>query len=82
MSTITIAVDDQVLERAQRKAAALHTSVPALVQEYLADLAKGAESEAERFARLAREEQEIIDRIGHFSASDRLPRDQLYDRKY
>lgn len=38
-------------------------------------------AEESEFDRLAREEKEIRDRITHFDGGDRLPRDELYDRK-
>jgi hypothetical protein len=81
MSSITIAVDDEVLERAQLRAAALHTSVPALVQQYLADIAKSTETDGERFQRLLALERETRACVARFSAADRLPRAELYDRK-
>ena len=57
-------------------AAERDTSVSALVKRFLTDLANG-ETEFERLKRL---EQETRARIVNFSASDRLPRDELYDR--
>ena len=58
-------------------AAERDTSVSALVKRFLVDLTSG-ETE---FERLRREEQELRKRIKNFSGADRLPRDELYDRR-
>ena len=65
------------------RAAELNTSVSALVQEQLADISSQARSRVspEEFEPLERLEQEITKRITDFSGGDRLPRDELYDRK-
>lgn len=76
MKNITISVDDDTYRLARVKAAERDTSVSALVKLYLVDLARGEGS----FERLAREEKELRARIRDFSAGDRLPRDQLYER--
>jgi plasmid stability protein len=76
MKNITVSVDDDTYRRARIKAAERDTSVSALVREYLASLAR----EESDFERLKREEKELRASIKGFSASDRLPRDELYDR--
>ena len=76
MKNITVSVDDETYRRARIKAAEQDTSVSALVRGFLAGLAQ-AETE---FERLKREEKELRARIKGFSASDRLPREDLYDR--
>jgi len=58
-------------------AAQRDTSVSALVKRFLVELASG-ETE---FERLRREEQELRKQITNFSGGDRLPRDELYDRR-
>lgn len=58
-------------------AAQRDTSVSALVKRFLTELA-AAETEFERLKRLERETRA---RITNFSASDRLPRDELYNRR-
>ena len=58
-------------------AAQRDTSVSAMVKRFLVELASG-ETE---FERLRREEQELREKITDFSASDRLPRNELYDRR-
>jgi hypothetical protein len=73
---ITVTVDDETYRQARIKAAERDTSVSALVKQFLTDLAAG-ESD---FDRLVRKEIEIRKRIKDFSASDRLPRDELYKR--
>ena len=57
-------------------AAQRDTSVSALVKRFLLELASG-----ETFERLRREEHELRDRVTNFSASDRLPRDELYKHR-
>src|SRR5712692_1915762 len=77
MKNITVSLDDETYRRARMLAAQRDTSVSALVKRFLQDLASG-ESEFERLKRLERETRE---RITDFSASENLPRDQLYDRR-
>jgi hypothetical protein len=76
MKNITVSVDDDTYRRARIKAAERDTSVSALVKQYLAALARDDDT----FERLVREEKELRARIKDFSASDRLPRDELYRR--
>jgi predicted transcriptional regulator len=77
MKNITVSLDDETYRRARMIAAHRDTSVSALVKRYLVDLASG-ETE---FERLRREEQELREKIAEFDGSDRLPRDELYDRR-
>lgn len=58
------------------KAAERDTSVSALVREFLLELAAD-ESDFERRKRL---QDEVIQSIRNFSASDRLTRDEVHDR--
>lgn len=76
MKNITVSLDDETYRRARMIAAARDTSVSALVKRFLTDLAAG-ETE---FERLRREEEELRRQVKGFSASDNLPRDELYDR--
>lgn len=64
--------------RARMIAAHRDTSVSALVKRFLVDLASG-ETEFERLRRL---EQAMREQIADFDGSDRLPRDEIHDRKY
>jgi len=77
VKNITVSVDDEVYRRARVKAAERDTSVSALVRQFLVDLASGTDE----FERLEQLEQAVRDRITDFSASDRLSRDALYDRR-
>lgn len=76
MRNITVSVDDETYRRARIAAAERDTSVSALVQEFLKQLAAG-ETETER---LKRQEREIRNRITNFSASPRLSREELHRR--
>jgi hypothetical protein len=76
MKNITVSLDDETYRRARIIAAERDTSVSALVKRFLTELAAG-ETEFERLRRLEREARA---RILNFKASDRLPRDELYDR--
>ncbi len=78
MRNITVSLDDETYRRARIAAAERDTSVSALVRRFLQDLASG-ESEFERLRRL---EQTARERITNFSASERLSRDEIHDRRY
>lgn len=77
MKNITVSLDDEVYRQARMKAAAMDTSVSALVKQFLIQLS----TEESTFERLKREEAEVRELIQDFSAGDRLPRDALYDRQ-
>jgi ABC-type hemin transport system ATPase subunit len=77
VKNITVSLDDETYRNARIKAAALDTSVSALVKRYLTELA-GGETEFQQLKRLQRE---LLARIpGEFRAADRLPRDQVHER--
>ena len=76
MKNITVSLDDETYRRARIVAAERDTSVSALVKRFLMELTS-SETEFERLKRL---EQEIRARITNFSASENVPRDELYDR--
>ncbi len=78
MKNITVSLDDETYRRARMVAAQRDTSVSALVKRFLLDLASG-ETEFERLKRL---EQEIRAQITDFSASENVPREELYDRRF
>ena len=59
------------------KAAERDTSVSALVRQFLVDLA----AEGGEFERLKRLERTVREQITEFSASDRLGRNELYDKR-
>ena len=78
MKNLTVSLDDEIYRRARVIAAQRDTSVSALVKQFLTSLAAG-ETE---FERLKREERELREQITNFSASDRLSRDEVHDRRY
>ena len=82
MKNITISIDEETHRLACLRAEEMDTSVHDLVRRYLTDFAAAAkESERERRRRRMKE---ITDHIAAtrpgFSASDNLPREELYDR--
>ena len=83
MKTITISVDDETYSYCQRNAEAAGASTEEWIAERLTELTpkQRAKTDAEM---LRRKRQEIIDLIRlespGFSAADRLPREELYDR--
>jgi len=77
MKNITVSLDDETYRRARMVAAQRDTSVSALVKQFLTELTSG-ETE---FERLRREERELREQITDFSASDRLSRDEVHDRR-
>jgi hypothetical protein len=77
VKNITVSVDDEVYRRARIKAAERETSVSALVRQFLVDLA----AQGGEFERLKRLERAMREQITEFSASDRLSRDELYDKR-
>jgi plasmid stability protein len=80
MKNITVSVDDETYHRARVRAAELRTSVSAIVKNVLKEVA-AEETTSERLKRLERETiEQIRARGGKFSASTRLPREQIHDR--
>jgi hypothetical protein len=77
MKNLTVSLDDETYRRARMIAAERDTSVSALVKRFLVELTSG-ETEFERLKRL---EQEARAKVADFRASDRLSRDELYDRR-
>ena len=78
MKNLTVSLDDDTYRRARMIAAERDTSVSALVKRFLVELASG-EPEFERLKRL---EEETRAKITNFSASENVPRDELYDRRF
>jgi plasmid stability protein len=76
MKNITVRVPEQVYRAARIRAAEQGRSVSALVSEFLGSLS-GVDGE---FDRLAARQREIRERLGRFSAVDRLSRDEIHDR--
>ena len=77
MKNITVSIDDQTYRHARIVAAERGTSVSALVKQFLVGLAKGGD----RNEQLKRAERALRDDITHFRAGDRLPRDEVHERK-
>jgi hypothetical protein len=81
MKTITLAIEDDLYRRAERKAAEKKSSLSALLQGALASLVGKEESD---FERLKREEDELRTKLftagGGLSASENLSREELHDR--
>jgi plasmid stability protein len=78
MKNITVSIDDETYRRARMKAAKQDTSVSAMVRKFLVDAAK---DETDEFERLRALETALRAEISGFSGADRLPRDELYDRR-
>jgi uncharacterized protein YdaU (DUF1376 family) len=76
MKNLTVSLDDETYRRARMIAAQRDTSVSALVEAFLVELASG-ESKTER---LKREERALRERTVDFDASDRLSRDDVHRR--
>lgn len=76
MKNITVRVPESVYRAARIRAAERGSSVSAIVGDYLRSL---ADSDAE-FARLEARQREIQQRIGQFTAGDRVDREELHDR--
>jgi plasmid stability protein len=79
MKNITVSLDDETYRRARIRAAERETSVSALVKNFLAGLA-GEMSDNERRKLNERALRQLIAGYG-FSAGDRLPREDLHNRK-
>ena len=76
VKNITVSVPDDVYRSARIRAAERGTSVSAIVTEYLRSLSGGSAE----FARLEVQQQRIQRQIRHFTAVDRLGRDEIHDR--
>ncbi|MHB2020693.1 MAG: DUF6364 family protein [Candidatus Xenobia bacterium] len=76
MKNITVSIDDETYRRARMRAAEKDTSVSALVREYLKQLGSG-ETVTET---LKRDERVLREQVEKFSATDRLPRDEVHER--
>lgn len=81
MKNVTISVAEDLYHRARVRAAQKHSTISALVREFLTRLVE----EEPEFERLRREQKEIIARIrktnAGFSASKRLTRDEVHGRR-
>jgi plasmid stability protein len=73
---LTVSIPDDVYRRARILAAERGSSVSALVSEFLCSLSEGRDE----FPRLEARQRRIQDEIRHFSARNRLRRDEIHDR--
>jgi plasmid stability protein len=76
VKNITVSVPDDVYRAARVHAARHNSSVSAMVAEFLRSLS----ADDDEFRRLVKLQEEIMGDLGDFSAAERLPRDELYDR--
>jgi 7-cyano-7-deazaguanine synthase in queuosine biosynthesis len=76
VTNITVTVPDEVYRAARISAAQRGSSVSALVADYLRSL---SQREAE-FSRLEAQQLDVQRQIVHFSARDRLDREQVHRR--
>jgi plasmid stability protein len=77
MRNITVSLDEDLVRRAKIRAAMEDSSVSAVVRRFLEDYAR---TETE-FERLRQKEIDLRRQIKDFDATDRLSRDELYDRR-
>lgn len=77
MANITVSIPDDVYRAARIRAAEQGDSVSALVAEYLRSLSK----DGGEFSRLEALQRHVQGEIDRFSASDRLDRDAVHDRR-
>lgn len=75
MRNIEVSLDEETYRRVLAIATERNTSVSALVEQYLRNLV------CQEFERLECLERSVRDRITDFTASDNLPRDEIYDRR-
>ena len=76
MKNITVSVPDDVYRSARIRAAERGSSVSAIVTEYLRSLSGTGAA----FTRLEAQQRRIQRQIKHFSATNRLGRDEVHDR--
>ncbi len=73
---LTLSVDDEVVEKARRRAEMLRTSVNQLIREYLEELAGKTDPEAEA------KEFERLSRLAHGNSRKRqFNREELHERQ-
>jgi plasmid stability protein len=77
MRNITVTLEDELVRRAKVRAAMEDSSVSAVVRRFLEDYAR---TETE-FERLRRNEIRLRQETPDFSASNRLDRDTVHDRR-
>jgi plasmid stability protein len=73
---VTLSLPVEVYRRARIRAAEQNTSVSAMVRQFLIEVGT-AETDFERRRRL---QDQVLAALPHFSARERLTRDQVHDR--
>jgi hypothetical protein len=83
MRTVTFALDDDTYLRFEKTAERRNTSVAELAKTALIEASSPPSSPVtpEEFERLRQLEIEVRKGIKYFSASENIPREDLYDRK-
>jgi plasmid stability protein len=76
MPNVTVSLPEEVYRRARIRAAEQNTSVSAMVRQFLTQVGT-AETDFERRRRL---QDQVLASLPHFSARDRLTRDEVHDR--
>jgi plasmid stability protein len=76
VANITVSLPEDVYRRVRVRAAAENTSVSGLVRRLLLD----AGTQETAFERRRRLQDEVLRSIEHFSAADRLTRDEVHAR--
>ena len=77
MKNVTVSLDEETYRNARVRAAEMGRSLSALVREYLRELG----SEESEFERRHQHELKLREKITGFRASDRLSREELYERR-
>lgn len=80
MKNVTIALDDEVYELAAARAAEKNTSVSSLIASLIRQMEGKRPLSQEEFQKSLEREEELRKRIGYFSASENISRDELHDR--
>jgi hypothetical protein len=80
MKNVTIALDDEVYELAAARAAEKNTSVSSLIASLIRQMEGKRSLSPEEFQRSLEREEELRRRVGYFSASENISRDELHDR--
>lgn len=76
MKNLTVSIPDEIYRLARVRAAESGSSVSALVAGYLRSLGE----QEEEFVRLEAQQNEVLEQVNRFRASDRLDRDELHGR--
>ena len=80
MKNVTVSLDDESYRNARVRAAEMGRSLSALVRDYLRDLG-AKETKFERMHKRELELREKLKELPPFSATERLSRDEIYERR-